>query len=532
MFFKSVFRNGISKAQLVIITTIYLFLLNLFVNQNLSAWRHMLWPALVFLFLCALFSLLHRYFLKLFLCGMVLISAVCVFIKKYYNIVITEDIILSALTTEADLTLEMASVKIIKFMLLAAGLPIILILWAKIKYTYFYRNICTTLAQCVLCIILIFGILHTSGYQLQERKGHIRDPRLVLDMATFSPLDALYSMYKAHKTFRNMKAVYANVEVLTRKYDYSKEMDDLLVVLVIGESSRGDHFSLNGYSRNTNPLLSRVEHLYSFKHAESCDTLTINSVHCMTSPMQKNQPDRVPRQSSFGEILKHLGFRTEIYSLQTLNGFYKYLHYNKLLTKYTVLNGKNDGAKDSALMPYLNQAIQAYQGGNTLLIAHTLGSHQTYADRISQEHAVFTPYCKNPDVSRCPQQELVNAYDNTIVSVDAMLYQIIKQLENKRAVLIYVSDHGESLGEGGNYFHGLPVNIAPKEQFNIPFIIWFSEKFRATPQGQAYEQSVKEYVAQDKQVSHDFLFHSLLGCAGIRSDKGGIDPRLNLCHMD
>ena len=178
MFFKSVFRNGISKAQLVIITTIYLFLLNLFVNQDLSAWRHMLWLALVFLLLCALFSLLHCYFLKLFLCGMVLISAVCVFIKKYYNIAITEDIILSTLTTEADLTLEMASVKIIKFMLLAAGLPIILILWSKIKYTSFYRNICITLAQCVLCIILIFSILHASGYQLQERKDHIRDPRL------------------------------------------------------------------------------------------------------------------------------------------------------------------------------------------------------------------------------------------------------------------------------------------------------------------------------------------------------------------
>ena len=217
----------------------------------------------------------------------------------------------------------------------------------------------------------------------------------------------------------------------------------MLLVFVIGESTRGDRFSLNGYRRNTNPQLSQIQNLFSFKHAQSCDTLTIHSVHCLASPMLKSSPDR-----------------------------------------------------------------------------------------ISPQFQVFKSYCTNPDVSKCSKTELDNAYDNTVLGVDNLLADVIRHLaqSGKKALLFYVSDHGESLGENGDYFHGKPVAVAPKEQFSVPFVVWFSDAYRQTPEGAALAQRVAEAANSDKAVSHDHIFHSVLGCAGMVSPNGGIDEQLNLCH--
>ena len=145
---------------------------------------------------------------------------------------------------------------------------------------------------------------------------------------------------------------------------------------------------------------------------------------------------------------------------------------------------------------------------------------------------MFKPYCTNPDVSKCSKTELDNAYDNTVLDVDNLLADVIRHLaqSGRKALLFYVSDHGESLGENGDYFHGKPVAVAPKEQFSVPFVVWFSDAYRQTPEGAALAQRVAEAANSDKAVSHDHIFHSVLGCAGVVSPNGGIDDKLNLCH--
>ena len=119
-----------------------------------------------------------------------------------------------------------------------------------------------------------------------------------------------------------------------------------------------------------------------------------------------------------------------------------------------------------------------------------------------------------------------------MLGVDELLAETIKSLSDKRALLIYVSDHGESLGENGDYFHGKPVNIAPKEQFSIPFVVWFSESYRQSPEGKVLAERVAQAVKDGRAVSHDNIFQTVLGCAGITSPDGGIDPHLDICAAD
>ena len=509
----------------------YIFILNGWANRDLAGIAASVWGALALFAIGSLFTLLPKWLFKLFWTLNLLTAAIAVFSRGQYNIFISEDILLSLLTVESELTAEMVSLPFIAFTVLLGIVPAVLLWRTPVAPQTWKRRAALAVAGAVLGVLAVGGIFQWKGYTFRS-KGSIRDSRFMTDIFHFSPLDVYFNGQRAYKAARNLRKNYAHVEILSQKYQYQSKNDDLLLVFVIGESTRGDHFSLNGYGRNTNPQLSQIPNLYSFKHAQSCDTLTINSVHCLASPMLKSSPDRTPRQSSFGEVLHSLGYHTEIYALQSLSEFYKYLNYDKLVSKHQIVAEQQTGAWDAALLPYARQAIGQYRGGKTLLVLHTLGSHQTYADRISPQFQVFKPYCTNPDVSKCSKTELDNAYDNTVLGVDNLLADVIRQLaqSGRKALLFYVSDHGESLGENGNYFHGKPVAVAPKEQFSVPFVVWFSDAYRQTPEGAALAQRVAEAVNSDKAVSHDHIFHSVLGCAGVVSPNGGIDDKLNLCH--
>lgn len=530
-FKKNLIKSNLTKLQLSIIIIIYLSFLNGLTHQSFTETLSTSWLVVLFGAIVLLFSITHQWLFKLFLTSQIFITSIAIFAKSQYQITITEDILLSALISENDLTAEMISLPLLGWLLLTAVVPTVWLWSVKVRSVKYYKQLLYYLLLAITFIASAFVIVNLKGYQFKQA-GNIRDERFIEDLIKFSPLDALYNFNRALRAKKRMAKTYANVEILSNKFHYQSQVDDLLVVFVLGESSRGDRFAINGYSKNTTPKLAKIPNLISFRHATSCDTLTINAIHCLASPMLKSQPNREISQSSFGEVLDFLGYQTDIYSLQTLTGFYQYLHYDNVVTKYTVLNEQNFGAKDQALFPYVQQAITNYQQGKKLIIAHTLGSHQTYVDRFTKNHAIFQPYCTNPDVSNCSLVELNNAYDNSIVAVDNFLADIVQQLQDKKALFIYVSDHGESLGENGNYFHGKPVAIAPKEQFDIPFIIWFSDKYRATPEGQQLLKNLQKNFDKQLPVSHDNVFHTLLGCAGIVSNNGGIEKQLNLCEIN
>ena len=168
---------------------------------------------------------------------------------------------------------------------------------------------------------------------------------------------------------------------------------------------------------------------------------------------------------------------------------------------------------DGILLEGLPQYIEKHQG-NTLIVLHQNGSHgPRYNKRYPKVFEQFRPVCDSSDVRECTREELINAYDNTILYTDYLIHQTINIAEktNRPAVVIYVSDHGESLGEKGLYLHGFPYALAPEEQKKVPLVIWMSQAF------QDARDISNACLANKTAYSHDHIFHSMLGLFQVQT---------------
>jgi lipid A ethanolaminephosphotransferase len=182
---------------------------------------------------------------------------------------------------------------------------------------------------------------------------------------------------------------------------------------------------------------------------------------------------------------------------------------------------------DEILLHGMDQVLRDRQG-NLLVVMHQLGSHgPAYFKRYPARFKKFTPACESDDLRQCSPQEIVNAYDNSLLYTDFFLGKVIDFLDTAQqsydTAMLYVSDHGESLGEGGLYLHGMPWAIAPDVQTHVPFVLWLSPAFR---QSQGLDEQCLRKRASQQAVSHDFLFHSLLGVFGVQTRV--YDPALDL----
>ena len=513
-----------STVILSMATALYLFVLNCVSNQGVEQIYLSILPALLFLFILLLAGMFGQHLLKLFVVVSVWIAAVTIFFKWRYHATVTEDIVLSGLINDVSLTTEMLSVPLFLWLALTAFLPMLVIFRMR-----FHKSVLkVSLSALGGTVVLIGLVAYLQGYTYRA-KGQIRDYKQVQAIGSFSPLDIIYAYKKALHAQKILTQKYKQFQTISNHYQEKYPDDAKLIVLIVGESSRGDHFRLNGYDRDTTPRLDHQKGLYSFRHARSCDTLTLRSMNYMFSPLACKDKSNNVNGAAFPNIFKSLGYSVEIYSLQTLNAFYHYLGYDKLLSKYAIVREQQSGTKDISLLPYIKKAVDAYTGGKKLIIVHTLGSHQSYFDRIVRSQELYKPACTHADVTQCSKEELVNAYDNTVGAIDGFVSSVIKMLSNKPAMLVYLSDHGESLGENGYYFHGKPREIAPEEQFRIPFMFWFSRDYSKSREVENFRKNIKK-ISLDAKVTHDHLYHSILGCAGIVSSDGGIDEGLNLCH--
>ena len=167
---------------------------------------------------------------------------------------------------------------------------------------------------------------------------------------------------------------------------------------------------------------------------------------------------------------------------------------------------------DNILLPQLQKILDTPSDKDEIVILHTIGSHgPTYYQRYTEKERIFTPTCDTNAIHQCSREQLVNTYDNTIVYVDQFLDKVIALLASRddlESVLLYVSDHGESLGENGMYLHSAPYSIAPKEQTQVPMIMWFSKMFR---QNEGIDFQCLENRAKNEQFSHDNYFSTVFG---------------------
>lgn len=270
-------------------------------------------------------------------------------------------------------------------------------------------------------------------------------------------------------------------------------------VLIIGESARRENFSLYGYHKQTNPLLEK----------DSVTALKANAAATYTTAGVKAILDHQPTNKLY-EILPNYLYRNGVDVWWRSNNWGEPpIHIEKYYTAKEIhkMYPEADVQYDEILLAGLSQEIEKSTQDKLFIVLHTTTSHgPTYNKKYPPEFEVFTPVCNTVEMSKAVPEELMNAYDNTIVYTDYLVHsviEILKQNPQRRSCMIYVSDHGESLGEGNLYMHGVPMSMAPKEQIEIPFIVWTSDN----------ELKIKEL----EEVEQYHVFHSVLNFLGIES---------------
>lgn len=294
-------------------------------------------------------------------------------------------------------------------------------------------------------------------------------------------------------------------------------------MLVLGETGRAGNFGLNGYERDTTPGLAK-EDVASLRDVTSCGTSTAASVPCMFSPLGRGGfLARRADTENLLDVLQRAGLA--VLWLENQAGCKgvcdRVFSANTQDTADPVLCPDNE-CLDDVLLQGLDQRLAALpaerRARGTVVVLHTMGSHgPAYFKRSTPPFKRFLPECTSVDLQRCSRDEVRNAYDNSIAYVDQFLVRTIRWLESRQGdsetAMVYLADHGESLGEHNIYLHGLPFAIAPDEQKKVPWITWLSPRLQEA--SGLHTSCLKRQI--DIPATHDNLFHSLIGLAGVQT---------------
>ena len=294
----------------------------------------------------------------------------------------------------------------------------------------------------------------------------------------------------------------------------------IVFIMVVGETARSMNFSLNGYPRKTNPRLEK-EKIINFPNVYSCGTATATSVPCMFSayPRSEFDPDLEKTRENMLDLLSQSDYNVLWRENDDgCKGVCKRIPTENATTNYSnslLCNGKS--CYDEVLLEDLEDYLGTVKK-NTFIVLHAMGSHgPTYYQRYPDKFKQFKPTCDTADLQSCTKEQIVNTYDNTILYTDYVVsetIQILKRFPKYKSGLMYVSDHGESLGENNIFLHGLPYKIAPEEQKRIPLFFWFSENMQKNGH---VNFSCAQKAAEKQTYSHDNLFHSILGLMEIHT---------------
>lgn len=470
-FYRFVFNNLDYKSFNSIIIIISLMVLMLVAN------------AFVFYLIIFLFRIVGKVLLALFF----LLNAIAVYFVNTYGVIVDETMIGNVLNTNYGEASSFFSLKMVLYIVVLGIIPAIYIIKVKIINVTLKRFLITFSLTLLFMILVAFANAKNWLWidKHSKRLGGLAMPW------SYSVNTSLFYIHKQQKNKKEILLPDATI----------KDDEKAVVVLVIGESARSQNFSLYGYKKNTNPLLSQTQNVFSFK-ANACATYTTAGVKCI---LEHTNTDKLY------EILPNYLYRNSVeVAWRTTNWGEPPIHIKNYQRKDTLVNDcKGDGCNyDEVLLTGLKEQILASKKNKVLIVLHTSTSHgPTYNKKYPPQFETFKPVCNSVELANCSEEELFNAYDNTIVYTDYILHRVIedlKQLKEYKSTMLFVSDHGESLGEKNLYMHGVPMSFAPKEQYEIPFIVWMSDN------------SGKQLKANEK-LSQNYVFHSVLNFLNIQS---------------
>ncbi len=466
-----------------------------------------------------------RHTVKPLLTILLLVSAAAGYYMDRYAIYFDAAMLRNVLATNYKEATELIGWDLELHLLVFGVVPSVLVWWPQLKRRPLGRAIVVRLGWVSLAVVVGAGSLLLVFADFASQMRNHRETRYLLTPGNVVAAMARNAWGRAKRP-NQVKLVVAPDARLGAAWNARRR--PVLFVLVVGETARAQNFSLNGYARETNPQLARRD-IVNFPNAQACGTSTEVSLPCMFSESGRRNYDeeQILTHESLLQVLARAGFKVLWRDNQSgCKGVCDGLPAEQLdHAKVDALCAEGQ-CLDEVLLRGMDGIARDTQG-NLFVVMHQLGSHgPAYFKRYPAVFKRFTPACETEDLRHCTAAEIVNAYDNSLLYTDFVLGKVIDFLDAAQqthdTAMLYVSDHGESLGENGLYLHGIPYSIAPDVQRNVPFVMWLSPAFRRSF---GIDQECLRGRAAEP-VSHDNLFHSLLGVLDVRTTA--YEPKLDL----
>jgi len=467
-------------------------------------------PVVLTCFIVLLLTLVSsRFTTKPVLILLLLLSSMASYFMNNYNVVIDYVMIQNLLQTDIHEAGDLFSLKLVFYFLLLGVLPSIFIFLVEFKPVTWKRTIITKLLSIAISVLIAFAVA------LPFSKSYTSFAREHTSLRYYTnPTYFIYSVGKyINQTYNSREVVVQSVG--TDAQVPATDPDRELVILVVGEATRADRLSLNGYQRETTPLL-QSEDVISFTEMYSCGTSTSYSLPCMFSifPRKEYSSSKGESSENLLDVLQHAGvhvlWRDNNSDSKGVALRAEYQDY-----KNPEINPVCDSeCRDIGMLVGLQEYIDEKQEGDIFIVLHQMGNHgPAYYKRYTKDFERYTPVCRSNQFEECTKEEINNAYDNAILYTDYFLSQVIGLLKKNsggfETAMVYMSDHGESLGEHNIYLHGLPYTIAPEAQTHIAAVFWLDDNFR-----------IDKKALRDKSAelfSQDNLFHTILGLLEIET---------------
>ncbi len=445
-----------------------------------------------------------------------------------YNVVIDKTMMVNTLQTDVRETRDLLNWRLLATVLVLGVLPSVLLWRQHIRLQNPTRqvlaNITAMLASTAL-LLLVVVLFFQSIASVMRNYPHVR--------YLMNPLNSFYALgtIAAKPFLRDESIVRPLGEDAKLGATYAGQTRPPLLLLVLGETARSGNFAINGYGRPTTPRLAQ-ENIASQRNAWSCGTSTAASVPCMFSNFGREAYDSRPANyEGMLDVLYRAGLAVLWIDNQSgCKGVCDRVP--SVDTTQLKVPGLCDGSEcfDEVMLQGLDERIAALpaerRAKGVVVVMHQMGGHgPAYFKRSPQAFKKFLPECTDNALQSCTPEGLVNAYDNSIVYTDHLLASAIQWLKGKEAqtapAMLYLADHGESLGENNLYLHGMPYGIAPDVQKRVPWITWLSPEFEQRTH--ITTACLKKKL--DDRISHDNYFHSVLGLMDVQTQvyKAGMD---------
>ncbi len=448
-----------------------------------------------------LLLLTHRYTFKTMIAFLLSVAALSSYFIDSFGTIIDKDMLNNMMQTDSAEVLDLITPKLLLYCAVGAIIPIIVLQRFPLAFAPYNVEVLHKLGVMLLALSLIVGLYMglSKTYSSFFRNHH----ELKMYLNPYYPIASFikYSLVKV----KGKKSIIPIAEDAYQREHTRKK----LVILLVGETARAENFSLNGYEKQTNPLLQSRNDIVNFSQFYSCGTATAISIPCMFSKFGRNAfDDDKNYYENLIDVIQKVGVNV-VWRDNNSGGS------KGIANRLSDVAYYHGTGFDEVLFKTLQTTIDEATT-DTLIVLHQEGSHgPTYYKRYPEAFKRFTPSCDTQDLAQCSQEEIVNSYNNTIVYTDFIINEAIQVLEHNEekfdTTLFYVSDHGESLGENGIYLHGLPYFIAPDSQKHVPALFYF---------GKSNDSKLERLRTQKSaHFSHDNLFHTMLGLFDIETKE-------------